>query len=212
MVESGARRAGDPDGNGRYDRDGDQHYDVASALIKSVRGSDVDAALHYLARMVEAGRIHDSCPPAGDPWPVRMSAWPTVGAARRGGSHAGRVVDRAPGSAPDPGPAVCAPGAGAQVQLRLPRDQRWPRKTSGRGCRGRCPSICGTAATGAADYGHGVGCYPHDSAAGVVPQQYAPESVGSRRYYQPGPAGPGAPRPTALARINAILHPDTEAR
>ena len=39
----------------RYDRDGDEHYDVTSALIKSIRGSDVDAALHYLARMVEAG-------------------------------------------------------------------------------------------------------------------------------------------------------------
>jgi len=39
----------------RYDRQGDQHYDVISAFIKSVRGSDVDAALHYLARMVEAG-------------------------------------------------------------------------------------------------------------------------------------------------------------
>src|SRR5699024_2491344 len=36
----------------RYDRAGDEHYDVASALIKSIRGSDVDAALHYLARMV----------------------------------------------------------------------------------------------------------------------------------------------------------------
>jgi putative ATPase len=39
----------------RYDRTGDQHYDVASALIKSMRGSDVDASLHYLARMLEAG-------------------------------------------------------------------------------------------------------------------------------------------------------------
>ncbi|MDO5630156.1 MAG: replication-associated recombination protein A, partial [Mobilicoccus sp.] len=39
----------------RYDRAGDQHYDVASAFIKSMRGSDVDAALHYLARMLEAG-------------------------------------------------------------------------------------------------------------------------------------------------------------
>ncbi len=39
----------------RYDRDGDQHYDVISAFIKSIRGSDVDAALHYLARMLEAG-------------------------------------------------------------------------------------------------------------------------------------------------------------
>jgi putative ATPase len=39
----------------RYDRQGDQHYDVTSAFIKSIRGSDADAALHYLARMVEAG-------------------------------------------------------------------------------------------------------------------------------------------------------------
>src|SRR3954468_22050619 len=39
----------------RYDRQGDQHYDVISAFIKSIRGSDVDAALHYLARMLEAG-------------------------------------------------------------------------------------------------------------------------------------------------------------
>ena len=39
----------------RYDRQGDQHYDVVSAFIKSVRGSDADAALHYLARMIRAG-------------------------------------------------------------------------------------------------------------------------------------------------------------
>ena len=44
----------------RYDRDGDQHYDVASAFIKSIRGSDVDAALHYLARMADAGRTRAS--------------------------------------------------------------------------------------------------------------------------------------------------------
>lgn len=44
----------------RYDRDGDQHYDVVSAFIKSVRGSDVDAALHYLARMLTAGRTRGS--------------------------------------------------------------------------------------------------------------------------------------------------------
>jgi putative ATPase len=39
----------------RYDRAGDEHYDVTSAFIKSIRGSDVDAAIHYLARMIEAG-------------------------------------------------------------------------------------------------------------------------------------------------------------
>lgn len=46
----------------RYDRQGDQHYDVTSAFIKSMRGSDADAALHYLARMVEAGRTRGSSP------------------------------------------------------------------------------------------------------------------------------------------------------
>ena len=50
-----SRRVGARPAAVRYDRDGDQHYDVASALIKSMRGSDVDASLHYLARMLEAG-------------------------------------------------------------------------------------------------------------------------------------------------------------
>ncbi len=44
----------------RYDRGGDQHYDVISAFIKSMRGSDADAALHYLARMIEAARTPGS--------------------------------------------------------------------------------------------------------------------------------------------------------
>lgn len=46
----------------RYDRDGDQHYDVTSAFIKSMRGSDPDAALHYLARMLEGGEDPGSSP------------------------------------------------------------------------------------------------------------------------------------------------------
>ena len=46
----------------RYDRQGDQHYDVISAFIKSIRGSDADASLHYLARMVEAGEDPGSSP------------------------------------------------------------------------------------------------------------------------------------------------------
>lgn len=45
----------------RYDRDGDQHYDVVSALMKSLRGSDPDAALHYLARLLEAGDLQGAC-------------------------------------------------------------------------------------------------------------------------------------------------------
>ena len=61
----------------RYDRQGDQHYDVISAFIKSIRGSDVDAALHYLARMVEAGRTRGSSPGAWSSWRARTSASPT---------------------------------------------------------------------------------------------------------------------------------------
>ena len=45
----------------RYDRDGDNHFDTASALMKSMRGSDPDAALHYLARLLEAGDLITAC-------------------------------------------------------------------------------------------------------------------------------------------------------
>lgn len=45
----------------RYDRDGDQHYDILSAFHKSVRGSDENAALHYAARLIEAGDIVSLC-------------------------------------------------------------------------------------------------------------------------------------------------------
>lgn len=61
----------------RYDRAGDQHYDVASAFIKSIRGSDVDAALHYLARMLEAGRTRGSWPGASSFPRPRTLVWPT---------------------------------------------------------------------------------------------------------------------------------------
>ena len=45
----------------RYDRDGDDHYDILSALMKSLRGSDPDAALHYLARLLEVGDLVGAC-------------------------------------------------------------------------------------------------------------------------------------------------------
>ena len=45
----------------RYDRDGDEHFDILSALMKSLRGSDPDAALHYLARLLEAGDLIGAC-------------------------------------------------------------------------------------------------------------------------------------------------------
>ena len=56
LAESLTQRSG-----ARYDRDGDSHYDVISAYQKSMRGSDVDAALFYLARLVEAGDLISAC-------------------------------------------------------------------------------------------------------------------------------------------------------
>ena len=61
----------------RYDREGDQHYDVISAFIKSIRGSDVDAALHYLARMIEAGEDPRFIARRLVISPARTSGWPT---------------------------------------------------------------------------------------------------------------------------------------
>jgi putative ATPase len=60
----------------RYDRQGDEHYDVISAFIKSIRGSDVDAAMHYLARMIEAGRTRASSRAGSSSRHPRTSASP----------------------------------------------------------------------------------------------------------------------------------------
>src|SRR4051812_9129667 len=75
----------------RYDREGDQHYDVTSAFIKSMRGGDVDASLHYLARMIEAG---------GDPPPIGRG--PVI--PPRGG--AGPAYPRGPPLSPAPAEAA----------------------------------------------------------------------------------------------------------
>ena len=61
----------------RYDRDGDQHYDVISAFIKSMRGSDVQASLHYLARMIAAGEDPRFIARRLVILAARTSGWPT---------------------------------------------------------------------------------------------------------------------------------------
>src|SRR5262249_60177889 len=85
----------------RYDRGGDQHYDVISAFIKSIRGSDADAAVHYLARMIEAGE---------DP---RFIAPRLI-------VHASE--DRGPADPPAPPAAVAAPPAAEVVVLPQAQD------------------------------------------------------------------------------------------
>lgn len=171
----------------RYDRDGDQHYDVTSAFIKSVRGSDVDAALHYLARMIEGGE---------DPRFI----------ARRIIILASEDIGMA-----DPSSLQVAVAAAEAVQLiglpegRLPLAQAVihlataPKSNSviaaidaalkdvRAGKLGPVPPhlrdghYSGAQALGnAVDYS-----YPHDDRHGVVKQQYPPDVLRDATYYRP---------------------------
>ncbi len=171
----------------RYDRDGDQHYDVVSAFIKSIRGSDVDAALHYLARMIEAGEdprfiarrlvIHAS----EDIGMADPTALQTATAAAQAvqfiGLPEGRLalaqatihLATAPKS-----PAVYQAIARAQEDIRT-------------GHVGPVPAhLRDGHYEGAKAMGNAIGyVYPHDDPRGVVAQQYIPEGMEQRVYYEP---------------------------
>ncbi|MEV0594777.1 replication-associated recombination protein A [Nonomuraea cavernae] len=191
----------------RYDRQGDQHYDVISAFIKSMRGSDADAALHYLARMIEAGE---------DP---RFLA-------RRIVIFASEDVGMA-----DPTCLQTAVAAAQAVQLiGLPEGQinlahavihcaLAPKSNAvvkaigeaigdvRRGLIGQVPGhLRDGHYPGAAKLGHGEGYqYPHDFDHGLVRQDYAPEQIRDRRYYQPTKHGAEAPVADRWARIRDFL-------
>ena len=132
----------------RYDRDGDQHYDVTSALIKSIRGSDVDAALHYLARMIEAGEdprfiarrlvIHAS----EDVGMADPSALQTAVAALRGVR-----LRRAARGADPAGAGGHPPGDGTEVERGHRGHRRGARRRQARADRRGARARCGTATT-----------------------------------------------------------------
>jgi putative ATPase len=197
----------------RYDRDGDQHYDVISAFIKSIRGSDVDAALHYLARMVEAGEdprfiarrlmVHASedvgmADPTALPFAVAAAqVVQLVGLpeARLALAQATIHLATAPKSnavvlAMDAAIADVRAGKAGLVPAQL-RDGHYP----------------GSAKLGNA---HGY-VYPHDVAAGVARQQYPPDELVGTDYYRPTTRGaerPVADRLPALRR--AVRTEETE--
>ncbi len=175
----------------RYDRDGDQHYDVASALIKSVRGSDVDAALHYLARMLEAGE---------DPRFVArrmiILASEDVGLAEPGALGVAVAAAQALETVGLPEARLAL--AQAVIHLALaPKSNAVIRAvdaaiTDVRAGRGGPvpPHLRDTHYPGASRLGHGGGYrYPHDHPGGVVGQQYAPDPLVGASYYQPSEHG-----------------------
>ena len=191
----------------RYDRAGDQHYDVISAFIKSIRGSDADAALHYLARMIEAGEdprfiarrliVHASEDVGmADPSALQVAVAAAYAVEFVGLPEARLALAQAVihlSLAPKSNSVLRAIGAAAQdVQA---------------GLAGPVPAHLRDASyRGAARLGHGGGyVYPHDAAEGVVPQAYAPEKVAGRRYYEPSGHGAEARYAERSERIRAIL-------
>lgn len=191
----------------RYDRAGDQHYDVASAFIKSIRGSDVDAALHYLARMLEAGedpkfvarRIVISA--AEDVGMADPTALQTAVAAAQAvqliGMPEGRIILAEAvvhlATAPKSNAAYLGinqaiadvrAGLGNGIPAHL-RDAHYP---------------------GSKQLGHGKGYkYAHDAPHSVAAQQYPPDDLVGRNYYEPTANGAERDISTRLERLRRII-------
>ncbi|AVT34729.1 recombinase RarA [Plantactinospora sp. BC1] len=178
----------------RYDRDGDAHYDVVSAFIKSMRGSDVDAALHWLARMLVAGEdarfiarrivifasedVGMADPTALGVATATAHAVEYVGLPEAQLNLAHAVIHMA--TAPKSNSATMAIGA-AIGDVRAGRGGSVPR------------ALRDAHYSGARGLGHGTGYrYPHDDHRGVVTQQYVPDDLVGVDYYQP--SGHGAER------------------
>ncbi|MFC4533460.1 replication-associated recombination protein A [Sphaerisporangium dianthi] len=191
----------------RYDRQGDQHYDVISAFIKSMRGSDADAALHYLARMIEAGEdprflarrimiFASEDVGMADPACLQVAvaaaqAVQMIGLPEGRINLAQAVIHCA--LAPKSNAVVTAIGAASD-------DVR-------KGLIGQVPGHLRDAHyPGAAKLGHGKGYqYPHDFEHGLVRQDYAPEEVRARRYYEPTRHGAEAHFADRWAKIREFL-------
>ena len=190
-----------------YDRDGDQHYDVASALIKSIRGSDVDAALHYLARMIEAGedprfiarRLMISASEdvgMADPTALPLAVAAAQAVAMIGFPEARITLGQtvvALALAPKSNAAYLAIDA-ALADVRAGKAGPVP------------PHLRDGHYKGSAKLGHGEGYrYPHDVPGGIAAQQYAPDSVQDRRYYHPTRHGAEARYADVAERVRAHL-------
>jgi putative ATPase len=191
----------------RYDRQGDQHYDVISAFIKSIRGSDVDAALHYLARMVAAGEdprfiarrlviLASEDIGLADP-----TALPTAVAAAQAVQLIGMPEARL-----NLGQAVIALALAPKSNAVITAvDEALADVRAGK--IGPVPAHLRDAHYGGAKrLGHGRGyLYAHDDPRGVAPQRHAPEAVADASYFRPTDHGAEAQYAARLERIKAIL-------
>ncbi len=191
----------------RYDRQGDEHYDVISAFIKSVRGSDVDAALHYLARMIEAGED-----PRFIARRVIISAAEDIGMAdpqalviAMAAADAVQLIGMPEGRIPLAEAVVYLATAPKSNASYLAIDQAIADVRAGR--IGRVPPHLRDAHyPGAKRLGHGKGyIYAHDADFGVAAQQYLPDELAGTRYYSPTNYGNERDIAARLEKIRAIL-------
>jgi putative ATPase len=191
----------------RYDRQGDMHYDVISAFIKSIRGSDVDAALHYLAKMVEAGEdprfiarrlIISASEDIGMADPTALqTAVAAAQAVQLIGMPEGRIVlaEAVVHLATAPKSNAAYMGINAAIA-----DVR-----AGRGT-GVPAHLRDAHYSGAQRLGHGAGyVYSHDAPHSIATQQYPPDDLVGKDYYVP--TGNGVEREIAarLERLRAII-------
>lgn len=171
----------------RYDRDGDAHYDILSAFQKSMRGSDPDAALHYLGRLLEAGDLPSACrrlmvcacEDVGLAWPQII---PIVKAAVDIANAVGLPEARLPladavvlvATAPKSNSAHDGINA-AIADIQAGRTGPIPRQLQNKHYDGADAKVKGQ---------HYL--YPHDYPNHWTPQQYLPDAIKDRQYYVPG--------------------------
>lgn len=191
----------------RYDKDGDNHYDVISAFIKSVRGSDADAAIYWLARMIEGGED-----PRFIARRLMILAAEDIGLADPQAIVLTTSVAQSVALIGMPEGRIAL--AQATIYLALA-----PKSNSAylainkalADVRGGLVSPVPEALrssnyAGAENYGNGVGyIYPHDDVAAVVKQAYLDKKVASNRYYSPKRVGAEAEAVSLWERLRQII-------
>ncbi len=193
-----------------YDKDGDNHYDIISAFIKSMRGSDPDAALYWLARMISAGEdprfiarriVIQAAEDIGNADPMALVV---ATAAAHAVEYVGMPEARIP-LAQATVYLACAPKSNASyVGLN-----RALKDVAERRIQPVPLHLRDTNYRGARQMGHGKGYkYPHDFPGGYVEQQYMPDGVQSQPYYEPTTNGREAKIKERLDRLRR--HGDAE--
>jgi len=194
----------------RYDKAGDQHYDVISAYIKSIRGSDPDAALHYLARMLEAGED-----PRFIARRLMISASEDIGLADNSMLQLAVAVAQTVALIGMPEAritlsqatiALCLAPKSNSAYLAIDRAIEDVRTVD---IGTVPPHLRDSHYARAGDLGHGVGyLYPHNEPLGVSKQTYLPAPLAQARYYQPTELGAETVLHQVWGKIRSILGRD----